>query len=37
MPLNGIGVPLDWFPQLAAVEVAGATGLLAGVSSRPPG
>ena len=31
MPLTGIGVPLDWFPQLAAVEIAGAIGLLAGL------
>jgi hypothetical protein len=31
MPLTGIGVPLDWFPQPAAVEIAGATGLLAGL------
>jgi hypothetical protein len=31
MPLTGIGVPLDWFRQLAAVEIAGAIGLLAGL------
>jgi hypothetical protein len=29
--LTGIGVPLEWFPQLAAVEIAGAIGLLAGL------
>lgn len=37
MPLTGIGVPLDWFPQLAAVEIAGAIGLLAGLFVRPSG
>ena len=31
MPLTGIGVPLDWFPQLVAAEIAGAIGLLAGL------
>jgi hypothetical protein len=31
MPLTGIGVPLDWFPQLAAVAIACAIGLLAGL------
>jgi hypothetical protein len=31
VPLTGIGVPLDWFRQPAAVEIAGAIGLLAGL------
>lgn len=29
--LTGIGVPLSWFPMLAAVDVAGAAGLLIGL------
>jgi hypothetical protein len=35
--LTGIGVPLAWFPWLAACEIAGAAGLLAGLAFRPLG
>ncbi len=30
-PLTGIGVPLEWFPRLAALEIAGAIGLVVGL------
>ncbi|MFE3446973.1 DoxX family protein [Nocardia sp. NPDC059180] len=32
-----LGVPLSWFPALAALEFAGAAGLLAGIVYRPLG
>lgn len=35
--LTGVGVPLSWFPPLAAVELAGAAGLLVGIAWRPLG
>jgi hypothetical protein len=35
--LTGIGVPLKWFPFLAACEVAGAVGLLVGIAYAPLG
>jgi hypothetical protein len=35
--LTGVGVPLSWFPYLAACEFAGALGLLAGLVVAPLG
>ncbi|WP_441246899.1 DoxX family protein [Kitasatospora sp. McL0602] len=35
--LTAIGVPLGWLPRLAALELAGALGLLAGTGYRPLG
>jgi uncharacterized membrane protein YphA (DoxX/SURF4 family) len=35
--LTGAGVPLTWFPRLAALEIAGAVGLLVGIAYRPLG
>ena len=35
--LTANGVPLSWFPRLAAAEIAGAVGLLAGLAFRPFG
>ncbi|WP_344447787.1 DoxX family protein, partial [Kitasatospora nipponensis] len=32
-----IGVPLSWLPLLAACEIAGALGLVAGIWVGPPG
>ena len=34
---NGVGVPLRWFPFLAALELAAATGLLIGIKWAPLG
>lgn len=33
--MRGIGVPDTWLPRLAALEIAGAAGLLAGLAFRP--
>jgi hypothetical protein len=30
--ITGLGVPIDWFPMLAAAEIAGAVGLLIGLA-----
>jgi uncharacterized membrane protein YphA (DoxX/SURF4 family) len=35
--LDEAGVPLSWFPWLAAVELAGAAGLLIGLAVEPLG
>lgn len=35
--LTGAGVPLGWYPYLAAAELAGALGLLAGMVFAPLG
>jgi hypothetical protein len=35
--LTGAGVPLSWFPLLAAAELAGALGLLVGIFFAPLG
>jgi uncharacterized membrane protein YphA (DoxX/SURF4 family) len=35
--ITAIGVPLNWFPLLAACEFAGAVGLLAGIFLAPIG
>lgn len=35
--LTAIGVPLSWFPFLAACEIAGALGLLVGIFLAPLG
>jgi len=35
--MTGLGVPLRWFPPLAACEVAGAAGLLLGIAFAPLG
>jgi hypothetical protein len=35
--MTGLGVPLRWFPLLAALKIAGALGLLAGIFVRPLG
>ncbi|MFB9203441.1 DoxX family protein [Nonomuraea spiralis] len=35
--LTAVGVPEEWFPRLAALEIAGALGLLAGIVFRPLG
>ncbi|MDO0924365.1 DoxX family protein [Streptomyces sp. TG1A-8] len=35
--LTALGVPESWLPRLAAVEIAGALGLLAGFAYRPLG
>ncbi len=35
--LTGLGVPLSWFPPLAAAEIAGALGLIAGLWLGPLG
>jgi hypothetical protein len=35
--LTGIGVPMTWFPRLAAAEIAGGVGLLAGLKLAPLG
>jgi hypothetical protein len=35
--MTGIGVPLGWFPFLAACEIAGALGLLIGLWYAPLG
>ncbi|WP_394427899.1 DoxX family protein [Streptomyces sp. SGAir0957] len=33
--MRGIGVPDTWLPRLAALEIAGAAGLLVGLAFRP--
>ncbi|MEU6392312.1 DoxX family protein [Streptomyces sp. NPDC046939] len=33
--MRGIGVPDAWLPRLAALEIAGAVGLLVGLAFRP--
>lgn len=35
--LTGLGVPLSWFPRLAAAEIAGGIGLLVGLKVAPLG
>ncbi len=35
--LTELGVPLSWYPLLAAAKFAGALGLLAGIGYRPLG
>ena len=35
--MTRLGVPLSWFPVLAALEFAGVVGLLAGIVYRPLG
>lgn len=35
--MTELGVPLTWFPLLAAAKIAGALGLLAGIFYRPLG
>lgn len=35
--ITGLGVPLSWFPFLAACELAGAVGLLVGLVFAPLG
>lgn len=35
--LTKVGVPESWFPRLAALELAGALGLLIGIAYRPLG
>jgi hypothetical protein len=35
--ITGVGVPLAWFPWLAAAEIAGAAGLLVGLLWAPLG
>jgi uncharacterized membrane protein len=35
--LTGIVVPLEWFPQVAALEIAGTIGWWPGCGSRPSG
>ncbi|MFF4486088.1 DoxX family protein [Streptomyces sp. NPDC001544] len=35
--MHGIGVPDSWFPRLAALEFAGALGLIVGIFYRPLG
>ncbi|MGW2642834.1 DoxX family protein [Streptomyces sp. NPDC001348] len=35
--MHKIGVPDSWFPRLAALEIAGALGLLVGIFYRPLG
>ena len=35
--LTGLGVPMSWLPLLAAAEIAGGVGLLAGLKVAPLG
>lgn len=35
--ITGVGVPLGWFPWLAAIELVGAAGLVAGLGLEPLG
>lgn len=35
--MEAVGVPHSWLPRLASVEIAGASGLLAGLAYRPLG
>lgn len=35
--ITGVGVPLRWFPWLAAAELAGAVGLVVGLGLEPVG
>ena len=36
-PITGLGVPLSWFPALAALLITGGLGLLAGIWFAPIG